>query len=260
MQWRKRWAEGLLRPARWAWRVLRAGGGRLRAAWRLGTGPKAVLMRVAVLGAAAVLAWGVFVGAGALSGALTARRSAQEPILTGEAGAAAEPERVATDLGATGAGGAAVTTEQAEAANGREPVAAAQSLWPPAPEAGDQRAALLWSPLAWPVAGSVREPAGGRRRVESGYWSYERGVERAAAEPTVSAVLPGTVTRVTAAASPSSGHAVGIDHGDGLATEYKPLQVVYVTPGQYVSARAPIGQAASSVVFILYMDGTPLDV
>lgn len=259
MDWRKRVGQGLMRPVRWLWGRLRMVGARVASWWRgLGTGVKGALARLAALGVAAALIWGLVVGAAALSGALTARGPAGDgPLGEAETGlAAAETERAAAGPGTPENAG---TAGEAGAPSARDPIAAAQSLLPPAPSVDAEREALPWAPLALPVSGTLQEPSGWRRHVEHGYWYYEPGVELSASEPTVYAVLPGQVARVAAAASPYSGHTVVIDHGDGLFTEYKPLQAVYVAPGQYVSARAPIGESAGTVVFAMYLDGEPLD-
>ncbi len=118
------------------------------------------------------------------------------------------------------------------------------------------RTALL-DQIALPVSGVIGETSGWRRHPVHGHWYYEPGIELVAEEPTVYAVLPGRVARV-APASSAAGRMVVIDHGDGLVTEYEPLQEVYVTAGQYVSARAPIGRAEAAVVFAAFQDGESL--
>lgn len=267
MQWPQRWGQALLRPLRAARSLLRAGGSKMRKGWTaLGTGPKGALARVAVVGAALAVAWSLFIGGTWLAGALTARLDgADSPSAEGEAqGARASldvdvvgdtPSPPAVAPAANESPRAPVVSESP-----RDPEALVRALTPPAPEAAeDGRPAPSLAELALPVSGSVRQPSGWRRHVEHGYWYYEPGVEIAAEDPTVYAVLPGTVVQVAAATAPYAGHAIVIDHGDGLTTEYKPLQLIYVVPGQYVSARAPIGQTAGSVVFTVSQNGEPLD-
>src|SRR5690606_38504848 len=161
---------------------------------------------------------------------------------------------------AASAGDGSGTPGSGMSAPAREPVSAGVGNGPDAPAADRDRPSglALLEEIALPVAGSVGQPPGWRRHTAHGYWYFEPGVELVAEEPTVYAVLPGRV--ITTARAAGGGFAVVIDHGDGLVTAYAPLAEVYVAAGQYVSARAPVGRAADTVVFAAFHDDEAVDV
>lgn len=265
MRWLSRVGDVIRRPFQALLSAFRALGQWMRQrSEKLASVYKSALAGLALLAVAAGAVWAIWLGIGGLPGGLNAQSDAdaEAPLAIGML--------VATDLNvndvATGnasgspSGDTSASSLSAAGSNYRERLDDGQVPSPSTPNVTDEaRPGLDIDQMALPVSGTVRQPAGWRRHVEHGYWYYEPGVEIAADDPTVYSVLPGYVARVTAASSPYSGHAVVIEHGDGLATEYKPLQQVYVVPGQYVSARAPIGLADDAVVFALFQEGEALD-
>lgn len=265
MRWLTRVVNVIRRPFRALLSAFRAFSQRIRRqSKKLGAGAKSALAAVALLAVAAAFVWTVWLGVGGMPGRLTARSDGdvEAPLASGTLGAGNLHTNDVT--AGTSSGSAAGRPDSpsvsAVAGTDRERVDDGQVPAPPAPAVTDEeRAGLDLEQLALPVFGTVRQSAGWRRHVEHGYWYYEPGVEIAAEDPTVYSVLPGHVVQVTAASAPYSGHAVVIDHGDGLASEYKPLHEVYVVPGQYVSARVPIGLADDAVVFAVFQEGEAVD-
>lgn len=254
-------------PTAWRARAARRGE-RPQAPGRGGTGPWTRALRtvaaVALVGLvyAGVLQWSGLLGIGrggdppppALTGLGlgTDALVGAETGLDGGAARGGEP--------AASAGDGSGTPGSGMSAPAREPVSAGVGNGPDAPAADRDRPSglALLDEIALPVAGSVGQPPGWRRHTAHGYWYFEPGVELVAEEPTVYAVLPGRV--ITTARAAGGGFAVVIDHGDGLVTAYEPLAEVYVAAGQYVSARAPVGRAADTVVFAAFHDDEAVDV
>lgn len=268
----KRFGYGVLRRIRLLQGFFRFYGGKIRQWWQaLGSGPRGVFARGTVLLVSVAVLWSLWIGIGALSSTLTGRRTAGTPEDSGSAivsGTESSDGRgpvsdlwtgAVTSTGSESGGPTSVAHVDAEAET-REVVASVGDLQPPAAEVSEEaRPNGSLHSLALPVSGTVTQTAGWRRHVAHGFWYYEPGIELAADDPTVVAVLPGSVARIAAASAPHDGHVVVLDHGDGLLTEYKPLREVYVMPGQYVSAKAPVGRADESLVFSAYLNGESLD-
>lgn len=293
MQWLKWIGRAGERGLRGLGRWLRSSGPRLRERWRaFGSDRRGMFTRGAAAIAWVALVASLYAGIGKWTAAPGGRPTDESPPITsgtstehetaagagfGETRHDGEPARLSATASARGPGSEAQTTVSSETADGqlppdarpsasnggREPVReAAVRATPPGELAVSDdprpvdRTALL-DQIALPVSGVIGETSGWRRHPVHGHWYYEPGIELVAEEPTVYAVLPGRVARV-APASSAAGRMVVIDHGDGLVTEYEPLQEVYVTAGQYVSARAPIGRAEAAVVFAAFQDGESL--
>lgn len=288
MQWLKRFGYGVVRRFRLVQGFFRFYGGKVRQQWQaLGSGVRGVLARGAVVVVGVAVIGSLWFGIGALTSTLSGRGTvdrAQDSASsivseTGTGlgfestdargvdgatftGAGAGDERIrASDISTDFSPG--VTRDGADPDDPRltrEFVASVEDSHPPAPNVSEE-ARTNGAPhaLALPVSGTITHTAGWRRHAAHGHWYFEPGVELAAEEPTVVAVLPGSVVRVAAAPSPHYGQVVVVDHGDGLLTEYKPLSEVYVVPGQFISARAPLGRAEETVLFAAFRNGESLD-
>lgn len=288
MQWLKRFGYGVVRRFRLVQGFFRFYGGKIRHQWQtLGSGVRGMLARGAVVLAGVVVLGSLWFGIGAVTGTLSGRDTADgaqdsEPSIVSETGtglgfdSTAEKGTEAAAMTGVGSGDEPMwasdvsaefsldVTQGGAAADDprstRTPVASVEDSYPPTPNVSDgARTNGVPHALALPVSGTVTQTAGWRRHTAHGHWYYEPGVELAADEPTVVAVLPGSVVRVAAASSPQHGQVVVVDHGDGLLTEYKPLSEVYVVPGQFISARAPLGRAEEIILFAAFRDGESLD-
>ena len=120
-------------------------------------------------------------------------------------------------------------------------------------------------PDRWPLSGSLTSSFGWRRSPFGGHMSFHSGIDIGVPEGTpVVATAAGVVTRSDGDAR--SGHAVVIDHGDGVVTSYLHCSVLVASVGDEVLAGDLIAYSGNSGLstgphlhYQLLIDGEAVD-